>query len=86
MLSAHESQQLTRLEQTAHAAEMEAARLLALDMAPFVGDEQGTKELSGRIREWLVTNTIKADPEVRDAMGRVMERRRTGAPPGARPN
>lgn len=64
---------------------MEAARLLALDMAPFVGDEQGVKELQGRVREWLVTNTIRADPEVRDAMGKALTKRRIGAPPGARP-
>lgn len=79
-----ESQQLTRLEQLAQASEVEASRLLALDMSPFVGDEAGVKELRGRVREWLVTNTIRADPEVRDAMGRVMAKKRVGAPPGAR--
>ena len=75
-----ESQQLTRLEQLAQSTDIEATRLLALDMAPFVGDEAGVKELRGRVREWLVTNTIRADPEVRDAMGRVLARRRVGAP------
>lgn len=79
-----ESQQLTRLEQLAQASEVEAARLLALDMSPFVGDETGVKELRGRVREWLVTNTIRADPEVRDAMGRALAKKRVGAPPGAR--
>ncbi|MCJ1423825.1 hypothetical protein MMC29_001710 [Sticta canariensis] len=79
-----ESQQLTRLEQLAQASEVEASRLLALDMSPFVGDEAGVKELRGRVREWLVTNTIRADPEVRDAMGRVLAKKRVGAPPGAR--
>ena len=53
-------------------------------MAPFVGDEKGVKEVQSRIKEWLVQNTIRADPEVRDAMGRVMGRRRDGAPAGAR--
>ena len=57
-----------------------------MDVAPFVGDEQGTKELRGRVKDWLVNNTIRADPEVRDAMGRVMAGRRTGAPTGARPS
>ena len=64
--------------------ENEASRLLAMDMAPFVGDEAGTKELQGRVREWLVNNTIRSDPEVRDAMGRAVAKRRVGAPPGAR--
>lgn len=63
--------------------ESEARRLLAMDMAPFAGDESGTKELRGRVREWLVNNTIRSDPEVRDAMGRAVAKRRTGAPPGA---
>lgn len=64
---------------------MEASRLLALEMAPFADDEQGVRELQGRVREWLVNNTIRADPEVRDAMGKALARRRIGAPPGARP-
>ena len=55
-----------------------------MDMAPFVGDEPGTNELRGRIRDWLVNNTIRADPEVRDAMGRALGRRRAGAPHGAK--
>ena len=83
-LSAHEQQQLARLEAIAKANDAEVGRLLALDMAPFAGDEQGTKELRGRVREWLVNNTIRNDPEVRDAMGRAVAKRRTGAPPGAR--
>lgn len=77
-------QQLTRLEQMAKGSEIEAGRLLALEMTPFVGDEGVVKELRGRIREWLVQNTIRADPLVRDAMGRALGRRRAGAPPGAR--
>ena len=82
--SIQESQQLTRLEQQAQVLEVEASRLLALEMAPFVGDEGAVKELERRVRDWLVTNTIRADPEVRDAMGRALGRRRIGAPAGAR--
>lgn len=85
VLPPQEMQQLVRLEQTAKGMEAEASRLLAMDTAPFVGDEQGTKELGNKVREWLVTNTIRADPEVRDAMGRAMVKRRTGAPAGAKP-
>ena len=83
--SQHDLQQLARLEATAKASEIESSRLLAMDMAPFVGDEQGTKELRGRVKEWLVNNTVRADPEVRDAMGRALAgKRRVGAPAGAR--
>ena len=83
--SQHDLQQLARLEGNARASEIDSSRLLAMEMAPFVGDEQGTKELRGRVKEWLVNNTIRADPEVRDAMGRALAvRRRSGAPAGAR--
>lgn len=53
-------------------------------MAPFVGDDDAVKELRGRVREWLVTNTIRADPEVRDAMGRALGKRKKGVPTGAK--
>ncbi|KAL9044045.1 MAG: hypothetical protein Q9214_002792, partial [Letrouitia sp. 1 TL-2023] len=82
--SAGDEQRLARLENLAQANENEAARLLALEMAPFVGDEEGQKNLRGKVKEWLVQNTIRADPEVRDAMGRAIQRRRVGAPVGAR--
>ena len=80
----HDLQQLARLEGIAKTTEVEASRLIALDMAPFAGDGGGQKELRGRVKEWLVNNTIRNDPEVRDAMGRAMGKRRLGAPAGAR--
>ncbi|KAI4135035.1 MAG: hypothetical protein LQ347_001016 [Umbilicaria vellea] len=78
--NAQQQQQLLKLEQLANENEAEASRLLALDMAPFVGDDGAVKDLRSKIREWLVQNTIRADPEVRDAMGRAMGRRRVGVP------
>ncbi|KAL8769130.1 MAG: hypothetical protein Q9209_004764 [Squamulea sp. 1 TL-2023] len=83
--SAVDEQHLQRLEQLAQSSEIETQRLLALEMAPLVGDEAGQNDMKGRVREWLVQNTIRADPEVRDAMGRAMAKRRVGAPAGARP-
>ena len=53
-------------------------------MAPFAGDEHGVKTLKGKVKEWLVQNTIRSDPEVRDAVGRALGKRRVGAPVGAR--
>ncbi|KAI9777527.1 MAG: hypothetical protein M1839_008821 [Geoglossum umbratile] len=73
-------QQLDRLENISKATEIEAARLLALDMAPFVGDET----IKGALQNWLVENTIRSAKEVRDAVGRVMRRQRPGAPHGAK--
>ena len=82
--STFDTQQLNRLEQTSKALDIEASRLLAFDIAPFADDEAGVKELRGRVKDWLVNNTIRADPEVRDAMGRAMGKRRVGVPAGAK--
>ncbi|KAL8950273.1 MAG: hypothetical protein Q9222_003677 [Ikaeria aurantiellina] len=82
--SAIDEQQLQRLEQLIQTTEIETGRLLALEMAPLAGDEAGQNDMRGRLREWLVQNTIRADPEVRDAVGKAMQRRRVGAPAGAR--
>ncbi|PQE25673.1 hypothetical protein CJF30_00000374 [Rutstroemia sp. NJR-2017a BBW] len=79
-------QQLDRMDQTAKAVEVDASRLQALEMVPFVEDPQAMKEVKGKVKEWLVQNTIRSDPEVRDAMGTVLRSRRTDAPAGARGN
>ncbi|MCJ1240889.1 hypothetical protein MMC14_008893 [Varicellaria rhodocarpa] len=77
-------QQLIRLEQISAMNDQEATRLLALDMAPFAGDEQGVSDLRGKVKEWLIQNTIRADPEIRDAVGRALGRRRVGVSTGAK--
>ncbi|KAI9797183.1 MAG: hypothetical protein M1833_005592 [Piccolia ochrophora] len=77
-------EQLDRLEATAKSADFEATRLLGLDLAPFMGDERAMVDVRAKLKEWLVQNTIRADPEVRDAVGRVMQRRRQQVPTGAR--
>ena len=55
-------------------------------MAPFAGDEEMLASLKGKIKEWLVQNTIRADPMVRDALGRSLQKRRVDAPAGAKGN
>ena len=77
-------QQLGRLEKISKATEIEATRLLALDMTPFAGDDETVKGVRAQLQNWLVENTIRSDREVRDAVGRVMGRRRPDAPHGAR--
>ncbi|KAI9807487.1 MAG: hypothetical protein M1825_005427 [Sarcosagium campestre] len=79
-------QQLDRLDTITRSADFEATRLLGLDLAPFINDELAMKDVRSRLKEWLVQNTIRSEPEVRDAMGRVMSRRRTGVPASARGN
>jgi hypothetical protein len=78
-------QQLDRLDQSIKVADIEATRLLEMERAPFAGDPQALKEVQGKIKEWLIQNTIRSDPEVRDALGKLFKKRRD-APAGARGN
>jgi hypothetical protein len=79
-------QQIDRLDQTAKLADVEATRLMDMERAPFAGDPHAMKEVQGKIKEWLVQNTIRNDPEVKDALGKLFKRRRVDAPAGARGN
>lgn len=79
-------QQLDRLEMTAKATDLEATRLMGMEMVPFIGDQHALNQVQGQVKEWLVQNTIRNDPEVRDAIGNLLQRRRADAPAGARGN
>jgi hypothetical protein len=79
-------QQLDRLEATAKQADLEATRLVQMELSPFGGDPQALKEVQKSTKEWLVHNTIRNDPMVKDAFGRELMRRRVDAPAGARGN
>jgi hypothetical protein len=83
--SASLDQQLNRLEATAKATDIEMARLVEMEMSPF-REERALEAMKGKVKEWLVRNTINSDPEVRDAIGRSFQKRRTDAPAGARGN
>lgn len=82
--SARLQQQLDRLDMLAKHNDQEAGRLLGLELTPFASDENAEKQVRNRLQSWLVENTIRSNPEIRDAMGRALQRRREGAPPGAR--
>ncbi|KAI0913862.1 hypothetical protein F4824DRAFT_237198 [Ustulina deusta] len=77
-------QNLERLEHTAKFMDADATRLMELEMAPFAGDPDVVKDMRAKLKEWLVQNTIRADPMVRDALGRSLQKRRVDAPAGAR--
>lgn len=77
-------QNLDRLEQTAKLVDADTARLMELEMAPFAGNPGAVDDLRSKLKEWLVQNTIRADPMVRDALGRSLQKRRVDAPAGAR--
>jgi len=69
-------QQLKNLDDLTMATDLELTRLMRQEMTPFLSDEASFKSLKDGLREWLVRNTIQNDPEVRNAIGRVFERRR----------
>ena len=79
-------QGLERLEAISRQLETDAGRLMDMEMAPYKGDAEAAANLQGKMKEWLVQNTIRADPMVRDALGRSFRKRRVDAPSGAKGN
>ncbi|KAI1389796.1 uncharacterized protein F4822DRAFT_214064 [Hypoxylon trugodes] len=79
-------QSLDRLEQTARSMDVDATRLMELEMAPFAGDPEVINSMRTKLKEWLVQNTIRADPMVKDALGKSFQKRRVDAPAGAKGN
>lgn len=69
------TEQLSRLEQVTTASEQEALRLFNLEMTPFADNSASLQDLKVAMRRWLIDNTVKSDPQVRDAMGRVLQPR-----------
>lgn len=82
--SAVQGVQLDRLDMIANSADQELSRLLGLELTPFAVDPAAMQELRTAMREWLVNNTLRNDGQVRNALGQALERRRAGAPAGAR--
>ena len=79
-------QNLDRLEEIAGLTKREADRAVMLEMVPYMGDEQAMGALQGKMKSWLVQNTVRSDPMVRDALGRSLQKRRTEARAGAKGN
>jgi hypothetical protein len=79
-------QNLARLDAVAKGLDSDTGRLLEMEMAPFAGDEKLVEGMKGKMKEWLVQNTIRADPMVRDALGRAFQKRRMDVPSGAKGN
>ena len=71
--------QLTQLSDTTKKTEIEAKRLLALELAPFVSERQFITDLKLRVKEWLVQNRIRGDTEVRSTVLRVLRARDDGS-------
>ena len=69
-------QHLDRLDALTKTTYQEVARLLGLDLAPFFGEQTSMRELRKSLKEWLVQNTIRNDPEVAKAVREEFDRRR----------
>ncbi|KAK0613430.1 hypothetical protein B0T14DRAFT_485139 [Immersiella caudata] len=79
-------QGLERLDVMVKSLDGDAGRLLQTEMAPYAGDEEMLQTVRGKVKEWLVQNTIRSDPMVKDALGRSFAKRRVDAPSGAKGN
>lgn len=69
-------QLLDRLDMLAKSADVEVSRLTGLELTPFFGERQKMKDLKTGLREWLVTNALRNDPEVKAEVGKTLARRR----------
>lgn len=83
--SAVSSQQVDRLEALAKATDQEITRLMGLELAPFASEDLAMKPLRESLKEWLVQNTIRNNPDVKAAMNGVFERRRAEGQAGHAP-
>ena len=68
--------QLSTMEQLVTASEAEATRLLGLELAPYTSGRASLGELQTRVKDWLVQNTVRSDPQVKQAVEGVLRRRR----------
>jgi hypothetical protein len=75
---------LVQLDVLSRFMEAEAAKAQRTEFLPFEGDPEGEKEVQRKMGDWLVEMQIRDDPEVRDAMGNVLRRKRQGVPAGAK--
>ena len=83
---------IQRLEQTVHAQGVEAGRLVALGSVAFApstvesvvqikhgGSGRGMEDLRAGLKNWIVKNALRSDPEVARATKRAIARRNGGA-------
>jgi curved DNA-binding protein CbpA len=75
--------QLDRLSALVGESNNNANLLLELESIPYRENEEMKGELREALKKWMVQNAVHQEKEVRNAMGEVMMRKRTGAPHGA---
>ncbi|KAG5926300.1 hypothetical protein E4U42_003447 [Claviceps africana] len=72
---------LAALEAVSKQLDVDTGRLMDMEVAPFKGDAAVVDGLRGHMKEWLVQNTIRADPMVTDALRRALKTSRKHAAP-----
>lgn len=73
------SQQVDYVNKLAMTTDQELSRIFGLELMQYGVGADSTNALRASLRDWLVQNTIRNDPEVRAAMARSFERRRAAA-------
>lgn len=73
---AHMQQHISHLHQVALKIDDEAGGLLSLGLAPFRGDREKVEALRRGMKETIVMSAVRNSPEVKEAVRRVVERRR----------
>ncbi|ROT41224.1 membrane associated DnaJ chaperone-like protein [Sodiomyces alkalinus F11] len=68
---------LEQLDSMVQGLQSDTVRLFDREMAPFADDPDALGKVRTKVKDWLVQNTIRADPMVRDAVGNSVRRRRT---------
>jgi len=76
-------EQLNRLSYSATAIREEAKSMYQLAMVPFESNPDSLREVKTKVQNWAFNNTVREERVVKDAAGRVIQRRRIGAPAGA---
>jgi len=69
-------QQIAHLNQVAMKTDAEAGGLLGLGLAPFRGDREKVEMLRRGMKEGIVMSAVRNSPEVKEAVQRVIERRK----------
>ncbi|KAF1971566.1 hypothetical protein BU23DRAFT_569732 [Bimuria novae-zelandiae CBS 107.79] len=75
--------QVDRLQAVVEAGNADVTRILELESTIFKENERAKGELREAMKKFMVNNVVHQEPEVRNAIGQRIGRRRTGAPHGA---
>lgn len=69
-------QHLNAIDALTQTTDKELGRLKDLDLAPFRNDPGSIRELKASLKDWLVQNLVRGDPEVKQAVTDVFIKRR----------